>query len=156
VFPANVGPDPDGDAPDAGLALQGAVIPLDSASAPTERGPERRRKRRRTLHAPGVPTFIKVGPGRYIRAEEPASSSDATAPGGGEEDRASGIQDAAASPLTTTEESLVNGVAVPGDRTIALSSSADDPGGDVGIEEVLTHSPSLDAVEVAGSVDVPT
>jgi hypothetical protein len=99
----------EGETPDAGEA----IIAPGPAAEPNERSQERRRKRRKIVPEPVVPVFIKVGPGRYIRREEPAPSSDATATTtttttareGSEEDPPREAEDSAASAGIPAEES---------------------------------------------------
>jgi hypothetical protein len=75
---------------DHSSASEDAVIPPDSAPEPIKKMPERRPRRRIILPEPPVPTFVMVGPGRYIRVEGPVptpvadtveADADGTTPG---------------------------------------------------------------------------
>jgi hypothetical protein len=117
------------EAPDPGEAISSPGPNAD----PTERSQERRRKRRKILPEPAVPVFIKVGPGRYIRREEPTPSSDATetatAREGGEENLSRETQDSAASPSFAAEELPLDEDLCPGPLSDApdLVGPADAP-----------------------------
>src|SRR5262249_13115713 len=71
----------DGETPDSDESMLSAVNPQDLNSEPNKATQERRRKRRKPLPVPPIPTFIMVSPGRYIRAEEPSSLSGAAVEG---------------------------------------------------------------------------
>jgi hypothetical protein len=66
------------DSSDPARPIHDSVIPLDSAPEPIKKTHERRRRRQRAFPEPPVPTFVMVGPGRFVRAEEPAPSYVAT------------------------------------------------------------------------------
>jgi hypothetical protein len=89
--PAPIDPLSDGEAPDAGDALESALVLLESPSEAIERSQERRRRRRKSLPIPPAPTFIKVGPGKYVRAEEPPPPSNVPPQEGGDEGEAEAV-----------------------------------------------------------------
>jgi hypothetical protein len=78
VRPVTTGADPVGDRLDSTEPIHDSVIPLDSASEQIKKIQERNRRRRRPFPEPPVPTFVMVGPGRYIRVEQPAPLAGAT------------------------------------------------------------------------------
>jgi hypothetical protein len=125
---ASIDPDPGGEVAQAGATTSDALVLRDSASEPSEKSQERRRKRRKSLPEPPIPIFIKVSPGRYVRAEP---SSQATPRESGEEDLARETQDSTASL----------------DISISPEESPLDP--------VLAPRPSPDTPEVADPAEVP-
>jgi hypothetical protein len=85
----------DGEVVEAGHVTEDALIPLDSSSGPLERGQERRRRRRKNLPTPPTPTFVRVGPGKFIRAEEVAPPSPVFAEEGGDGGKSEAVLDEA-------------------------------------------------------------
>jgi hypothetical protein len=57
--------------------------------------------------------------------------------------------------VISPEESVRDPVDASGDRPVELLNSADNPEGDVAIEEVLTPGPPSDAQVMVGSADLP-
>jgi hypothetical protein len=153
VIAAGVGLSPDGEALEASGPTHGATVLLDSALEPIERTQDRRRRQRKPVPEPCIPVFIKVGPGRYVRAEETSSPSSTTARVEVEADAAPETDDLAASFVISTEDRLLDAAVGPLDGRIGLFASADDSVGDIGIEEFLDDGSSSDDQKLASSLE---
>jgi hypothetical protein len=126
VDSGNAGPDPSVERPGGAEPGADSVIPVDSAPQPVKKTQERRRKRRKTLPEPPVPTFIMVSPGRYVRAEEPAPLCNGTARGGGEEILDLKTEDSDPSPIIAAGESTLDVGEGHPDCGLGSSISTDD------------------------------
>src|SRR5262249_42817943 len=105
VEPENPGDGPPGGRSDPAGTIHNEGIPLDSAPGPIKEMHERRRRKRRVLPEPPVPTFIMVSPGRYVRAEEAPSWSVVTPEGAVKDGAAPGNLETARDSSSTAEVS---------------------------------------------------
>jgi hypothetical protein len=148
--------DPDGVTSDPWVAMPDTAIQMDSAAGPVKRIQDRRRKQRKTLPEPPIPTFIMVSPGRYIRAEEPSPSSNATARRGSEEDLAPETQAPDACCIMPAGEPIPDMAEGHAERGFgSLVSSSGDAEGITRIDDAPTDGPSSDAQEAERTGGVP-
>jgi hypothetical protein len=156
VEPKNPGNDPPGVRSDPAETIHNEVIPLDSAPGPIKEMQERRRRKRRVLPEPPIPTFIMVSPGRYVRAEEAASWSVVTPEGA--------VKDGAAPEnlKTARDSSSAAEVSTPGlgdedaDRESGSStSSGDGLESGTGTDDVRADGAPSDAQEGVGTAVGP-
>jgi hypothetical protein len=145
VRSASTGEGPVSDRSDPAEPIHDSLIPLDSASEQIKKTLERRRRRKRAFPEPPVPTFVMVSPDRYIRAEEPASSSVATSAGADEDSPALAILDPTEDttiPAAASIHEMGNGSA---NLEFGSPGSSDfDPAGGTGSEDPLVNEPSCD------------
>jgi hypothetical protein len=128
------------------------VIPLDSAPGPIKEMQERRRRKRRVLPEPPIPTFIMVSPGRYVRAEEPATLTVGTPEGAVEDGAALENLETAKDSISTAEGSTPGvGEGHTDHESGSSTSSGEDPESGTGIDDVRADGPPFGAQEAGGS-----